>query len=172
MLDMALAYHQTMLVHVAQKFEIPDLLAKGPLTAEGIAAAIKSDSSTVERIMFACASLGVFKLTSPGADGSARFVNTALSAVLRIDHPNSQRAMVGHNAEDLYTAWGKLAEVVANPSGPIAWDLANPKHLSTRGGIWSKFEASRGAEEQFARAMTSLDSLGANCCVGEVDLGE
>lgn len=32
-------------------------------------------------------------------------------AVLRKDHPNTQWAMVAHNAEDVFGAWAKLPEV-------------------------------------------------------------
>mmetsp|Transcript_14777 Transcript_14777/g.34816 ORF Transcript_14777/g.34816 Transcript_14777/m.34816 type:complete len:221 (+) Transcript_14777:384-1046(+) len=164
---MAMGYHKTVLVHVAQKFNIPDELANGPMTSAEIAAAVKSEASIVERLMFACAANGVFKLTKPAADGSPRFVNTALSAVLRKDHPNSQWAMVAHNAEDVLGAWAKLPEVFANPSGPIAWDLANPAYPFKKGGIWKLFEDKPEREAQFAAAMTSLDSLGANAMVAD-----
>jgi hypothetical protein len=74
---------------------------------------------------------------------------------------------VGHNAEDSYESWGKLPEVFANPSGPIAWDLANPKYPFKKGGVWSKFEAAPASEDQFGRAMTALDSLGAAAMVAD-----
>ena len=159
MLEMSMAYHQTILVHIAQKFKIPDLLASGPLSAAEVAAKIGSDPVYVERIMYACAANGVFKLVA-----GPRFVNTALSAVLRVDHPNSVRGMVGHNAEDAYPAWGKLADFLS--TGPdlskasIAWDLAFPQYPFAKGGIWAKFEANPAQEDQFGRAMTSIDSIG------------
>ena len=115
--------------------------------------------------MYACAANGVFKLAAAEAGKAPRFVNTALSAVLRVNHPNSMRAMVGHNAEDAYPLWGKLTEFLKNPSGPIPWDLANPKYPFSKGGIWAFFEKHPEREEQFGRAMTSLDGLGANAMV-------
>ena len=36
MLDMAMGYHSTQLVHVAQKFHIADLLAAGPMSPEEV----------------------------------------------------------------------------------------------------------------------------------------
>ena len=45
MLAMAMAYHQTVLVHLAQKMEIPDLLAGGPRTAAAVAVAVRSEAS-------------------------------------------------------------------------------------------------------------------------------
>lgn len=118
-------------------------------------------------VMYACAANGVFKLAPTEAGKEPRFVNTALSAVLRVAHPNSMRAMVGHNAEDAYPAWGKLADFLKAPSGPIAWDLAFPKYPFSKGGIWALFEANPSREEQFGRAMTSLDGLGANAMVAD-----
>lgn len=49
------------------------------MTSAEIAAAAKTEESIVERLMFACAANGIFKLTKPAADGSPRFINTALS---------------------------------------------------------------------------------------------
>ena len=167
MLTMAMAYHQTVLVHLAQKMEIPDLLAGGPRTAAAVAAAVRSEASIVERLLYACAANGVFQLGPAAADGTPQFVNTALSAVLRKDHPNSLKALVGHNAEDMYDAWGKLPEALANPSGPVAWDLANPKFPFKKGGIWAKFEAQPASKDQYGRAITALDSLDAATLVAD-----
>ena len=167
MLDMAMGYHGTMLVHTAQKFKIPDLLAHGPLSAAEIAAKIGSDAAVIKRIMFACAANGVFQLAPDSGSTEPKFVNTALSAVLRVDHPNSMRAMVGHNAEDVYQSWGKLADYVANPKGPIAHDMAWPQYPFAKGGLWAKFEAQSESEDQFGRAMTAIDGLGANAMIAD-----
>ncbi len=168
MLDMALGFHHTILVHVAQKFKIPDVIAaEGPLSAAEIAAKVGSDAKYIERIMYACAANGVFKLAKPEPGKGHRFVNTALSAVLRVDHPNSMRAMVGHQAEDAYPAWGKLVEFLEDPKGPIAWDMAFPKYPFDKGGIWNYYEAKPEQEDQFGRAMTAIDGLGAQAMVDD-----
>lgn len=167
MLDMAMGYHSTQLVHVAQKFHIADLLAAGPMSPEEIASSIGSDADIVERIMYACAAQGVFKLAPVEEGKGRRFINTALSAVLRVDHPNSLRGMVGHNAEDGYPAWGKLADYVANPTGPDPWTLAFPEFPAGKGGIWGFFKSNPASEAQFGAAMTSLDSLGAEAMVAD-----
>jgi hypothetical protein len=78
------------------KLYIPDIVATGPKTAAEIAVATKTaDSARIERLMYAMAANGLFKLGSPSSDGTPRFVNSALSAVLRVDHPNSMRGMIG-----------------------------------------------------------------------------
>ena len=172
MLDMAMGFHHTALVQLAQKFKIADALAGGPLSAAEISATIgaPSDARTklVERVMFACAANGVFKLEPPAGDKAPRFVNTALSAVLRRDHPNSMAGMVGHNAEDVFEAWGRLEAYIKDPdTSPIPWDLANPKFPAKQGGIWKKFEALPASVEQFSRAMSSLNGLGADAMVAD-----
>ena len=43
----------------------------------------------VERILYALVSIDVFKLNGLNSKGEMTFVNSALSAVLRRDHPNS-----------------------------------------------------------------------------------
>jgi hypothetical protein len=150
------------------EFKIPDHLAHGPLSAAEIAAKIGSEGKYVERVMFACAANGIFQLakSEPGIK-EPRFVNTALSAVLREDHPNSMRAMVGHNAEDVFASWGRLADFIANPKGPIAHDLAFPEYPFAKGGIWNKFEKNPASEAQFGKAMTSIDGIGANAMVAD-----
>ena len=156
MLELATGFHHTILVHIAQKFKIPDLLADGPLSAAEIATKVRSDAQYIERIMYACAANGVFKLAASELGKGHRFVNTALSAVLRVDHPNSMRGMVGHMAEEGYPACGRLADFLAKPNGPIAWDLAFPEYPFAKGGVWSFFErlcarAARASAEQLER---------------------
>ena len=135
------------------------------MSAAEIAAAVKSEVFIVERLLYACAANGLFQLTSPSSDGTPRFVNSARSAVLRKDHPNSQWAMAGHNAEDTFAAWANLPEVFANPNGPIAWDLAFPEFPAKKGGLWALYEAFPEREKQFSAAMTSVDSFGATAMV-------
>merc|ERR1719261_2300527 len=110
---------------------------------------------------------GPSKLAKPEPGKGHRFVNTALSAVLLVDHPNSMRAMVGHQAEDAYPAWGKLVEFLEDPKGPIAWDMAFPKYPFDKGGIWNYYEAKPEQEDQFGRAMTAIDGLGAQAMVDD-----
>ena len=69
--------------------EIPDLLAGGPRTAAAVAAAVRNGVFIVKRLLYAFAANGMFQLGPAAADGTPQFVNTALSAVLRKDHPNS-----------------------------------------------------------------------------------
>ncbi len=174
------------------KLNIADIVATGPKTAAEIAVATKTtDSTRIERLMYAMAANGLFKLGSPSSDGTPRFVNSALSAVLRVDHPNSMRGMIGcvclnficvnvcnslhiytgffnslfrHNIDDTYALWGKLPEMFGPNAKDNVWDIVFPEYP---GGIWGKFEANPELEEQFGRAMTSLDALGAKAMVAD-----
>jgi len=73
-------------IHVAAKLRLPDLLASGPKTAAELAADSGAHPPTLERLLRALSTLGMFAPTSDG-----RFQNTPLTETLRIDHPHSQR---------------------------------------------------------------------------------
>jgi hypothetical protein len=48
----------TVLVYIAQKHKIPDLLAAGPMTSKAIASSIGVDEELTNRVMYACAAYG------------------------------------------------------------------------------------------------------------------
>lgn len=73
-------------VYVAAKLGIPDLLKDGPKSAEAIARATEAHAPSVQRLLRALASVGVFTESSTG-----QFQNTELGDVLRTDHPASLR---------------------------------------------------------------------------------
>jgi hypothetical protein len=73
-------------IHVAAKLRIADLLASGPKTIAELASHSGSHPPTLERLLRALSTLGMFASTSDG-----RFRNTPLSETLRSDHPQSQR---------------------------------------------------------------------------------
>jgi hypothetical protein len=160
--DIALGYQTTILAHICEKFTIPDYLASGPKTIAEIAQHMQmTDLERVERLMYALASEGMTKLDKKSPDKNALcFVNSALSATLRSDHPNSMRGMVGHNAQDVWNAWGSLPLMFGVDAVDNAWDLAWPEHPIAKGGIWSLYEADDAREEQFGRAMKGIESLG------------
>jgi hypothetical protein len=153
------------LAHICEKFTIPDYLASGnrPKTIAEIAQHMQMTDleEHVERLMHALAAEGMTKLDKKSPDENApRFVNSALSATLRSDHPNSMRGMVGHNAQDVWNAWGNLPLMFGLNAVNNVWDLAWPDHPLAKGGLWSLYEADDAREEQFGRAMRSLESLG------------
>jgi len=73
-------------IYVAAKLRIPDLLASGPKTAAELAPGCGAHPASLERLLQALSSLEMFARTPDG-----RFSNTALTEVLRADHPESHR---------------------------------------------------------------------------------
>jgi C-methyltransferase len=162
MSDIAFTYHTTILAHICEKFTIPDYLASGPKTIAEITQHMQmTDLERVERLMYALAAEGMTKLDKKSPDKNApRFVNSALSATLRSDHPNSLRGMVGHNVQDLWNVWGNLPLMFGPDAVDNVWDIAWPEHPRAKGGIWSLYEADDDREEQFGRVMKSIESRG------------
>jgi hypothetical protein len=150
------------LAYICQKFTIPDFLATGPKTVAEIATHMQTrDVQRVERLMYALASEGMTQLDKNSPDPkSPRFVNSALSATLRSDHPNSMRGTVGHNMDDLYNVWGALPLMFGPDAIESAWDVGWPNYPHEKGGLWNLYEADNVREEQFGRAMMSLEGLG------------
>ena len=160
--DIAFSNHKLVLAYIIQKYKIADFVGdgNGPKTVEEIAQFTKTENvDNVERLMYACASQGMFKLV----DGKT-FVNTGLSAVLRRDHPNSMAGMIGHCFEDSYEAWGQLYKVFGPDASDVPWNLVNPNfpvdHSQSKLGMWDFYTKNPKQEEQFSRAMTSLEGIG------------
>jgi len=84
MLGLITGYWVSQLVLVAARLGIADLLAKGPKTAEALAATVGAHPPFLRRVMRALASVGVFA-EGPGG----RFGLTPLGQVLRSGRPGS-----------------------------------------------------------------------------------
>jgi SAM-dependent methyltransferase len=73
-------------IHVAAELSLADLLASGPKTAAELAPAAKVHTLSLDRLLRALTSLGIF-----AEDNEGRYCQSALSDVLRSDHPGSIR---------------------------------------------------------------------------------
>lgn len=172
MINIAFDYQRSQLAQVCKEYKIADFLGTGPKTVDEIAAYTETeDGLTVERIMYAMASIGITKLDPSLNKGDIpRFVNTPLSATLRLDHPNSAAGMVGHVVQDGYMALGHLDKVLGpNPIG-IMFDQENP--LYKGGDLWGFFEDHPEREEQFTRAMQAIEGLGGNAMAEDFPFGK
>jgi hypothetical protein len=87
--QMALGFIPAISVNVAAKLSIAERLAAGPKTVEELAPLCKADSESLYRLMRALASVGVFREVD-----HKRFEQTALSDLLRADHPRSMKPFV------------------------------------------------------------------------------
>lgn len=162
MIDYAFAYKTSRLAHLCKAFGIADFLADGPKTVAEIAAHTQTqDHLRVERIMFAMAADEITQLDPSLKEGDVpRFVNSALSATLRLDHPNSVAGMVGHLVQDGYESFGRIEEMLGPNPIDIPWDLIHTEEHYQGGKLWKFFEDHPEREEQFGRAMNALEGLG------------
>lgn len=74
-------------IHVVARLGIADLLGPEPRTADELAAAAQAHAPSLERVLRALTTLGVF-----AQDADGRFRHTELSETLRADHPGAVRA--------------------------------------------------------------------------------
>jgi hypothetical protein len=118
---------------------VPDLLKKyGALTAaQMVEKGIDAHADTLQRVLRAAASLGIF---SESADG--HFGPTALSEVLTSDAAGSVKGIVELFNSEVWQLWGALPEAMRtgepqskNVLGMETWEFlnANPKKLEAFG---------------------------------------
>ncbi len=121
------------------RLNIPDILKKrGPMTAaELVTGGIDANTDALERVLRACASVGVF---TEAPDG--RFGPTPLSDVLTVDSPVSVKVVVQETGGLWLKLWTSLAEAIRTGEpqsrqtvGMEWWDYlrANPKEMETFG---------------------------------------
>jgi hypothetical protein len=115
LLQMMTGYWVSQALHVAAKLGIADLLADGPVDCEDLAAATDTHAPSLQRVLRALASVGVFTEVSPGS-----FALTPLAELLRSETPGSMRALAIMYAEEQYRAWGELLHSVR--TGEMAFD--------------------------------------------------
>src|SRR5262245_44426255 len=84
--EMSRLYYLSRAIHVAAELGIADHLTEAPVALEEIAKRTGTDATCLKRLLHFLAAYGIFVETSHNL-----FCNTALSSVLRGDHPNSVR---------------------------------------------------------------------------------
>lgn len=106
--ELITGFRVAMMVGVAAELGIPDLLHRGPKTAEDLARETKTHGPSLYRVLRTLASYGVFE-----EDESHRFRQTAVSELLRTDVPGSQRDMArGVVREVSWRSNGQMLEAV------------------------------------------------------------
>src|SRR5262249_22176775 len=121
------------------RLNIPDVLKKqGPMSAaELVASGIAVNAGALERVMRACASVGVF---AEGADG--RFGPTPLSDVLTMDSPRSLKVLAQEMGGLWLRLWTALPDAIRTGQrqsrqilGMEWWDFlkSNPEEMATFG---------------------------------------
>ena len=146
-----LSYTVPVMLYSACKLDVATTLGDRGMNTSELAAALDANEDNTHRLMRALASFGYFQLEA----GSQKWWNSALSSVMRRDHPNYACAFVGHMVEDAWTAWRHLPSVVADKSG--TFDAFRQEMGMS---IWDYYGTFKKQGKQFEKAMSSLDSLG------------
>lgn len=123
---------------------VADLLAGGGRGVADLASATGTHAQSLGRVLRALASRGIFRQESDG-----RYVNTALSEMLRSDVAGSVRDYVIYAPHDgNVRAWSELDYVLR--TGEQSFVRANGVDM------WGYFAAHPDIEQSFNRAMTAL----------------
>jgi ubiquinone/menaquinone biosynthesis C-methylase UbiE len=138
----------TQACYVMARLGIPDLMASGPRTAEDLAAARGTHAPSLRRLLNA---LGSVDLCSQREDGT--FELTALSALLRSDHPSSLRAWTLHWGSNSWLVWANLLHSIR--TGHSARELI----MDTPG--FTHLDHNPEAAAVFNQAMVQLTRLAA-----------
>ena len=106
----------TQAVYTAAKLGIADALRNGPQVASEIADVVGANEPSLRRLCRTLTSIDI--LTE---DEYGRFTTTALSELLRLDHPQSMRHMaILMGSPFVWRPWGELSEAVV--TGKPAFD--------------------------------------------------
>ena len=107
LLQMMTGYWVSQAICVAARLGIADLLVGDPMSCGDLAAATHSHAPSLQRVLRALASVGVFTETAPG-----HFALTPTAALLRTEMPDSMRALALVYGDEAYRAWGDLLHSV------------------------------------------------------------
>jgi len=119
-------------VRAAARLGIADALGDQPCPAADLAAAVDADPDTLDRLLRALTSHGVFVETTPG-----QYAHTDLSRMLREDHPASLKyLMLWFTAPWAWQVWPRLDEAVRTGKAafPEVFGLTDVRTLVDVGG--------------------------------------
>jgi len=136
---LALAYRSSMALFAASELDLFTPLANGAMSAEDVARVCGTQPEPTRMLLDACAAEGL--LTRAGD----RFANTPIADAYLV---KGRPAYIAHGlkfAEDLYPAWGRLADTVrtGRPAMPQETMLGEDKK-KTRAFVYAMHERARG----------------------------
>jgi hypothetical protein len=144
MMGLITGFWLSQLVFVAAKLGLADRLAKGPLTAEDLAAEIGADARCLYRVLRALASLNVFN-----EDKKRRFKLTKIGQTLRSGAKGSLRDFALMQIDDYNrAAWGGLEGSVR--TGRTAFDEVHQVPF------FGYLQAHPERDRQFSASMASI----------------
>jgi hypothetical protein len=156
LLKMMTGYWLSQALYVAAKLGVADLLLEGSVSHVDLAAATGSHAPSLQRVLRALASVGVFTEEAPG-----HFGLTPLAALLRTATPDSMRALAITYNEEQYRTWGALLHSVR--TGEAAFD-----HVYGM-AIFDYFAQHPAADRVFNEAMIGWTTQVAGAVAGTYD---
>jgi O-methyltransferase domain/Dimerisation domain len=142
---------------VAAELGLSDQLASGPRRIDDLATAVSADPATLQRLVRALASVGVYAEQPDGA-----FANTELGEGLRSDVPGSMRPLA-RTLQDpaLWAAWGHLAHSVR--TGETAFEALHGID------VWTHRQGLPEQNAIFNDNMSALSSIVADAVAASYD---
>ena len=139
LMRLALAYRSSMVLFAATELDVFTPLSNGGMSAEDVSRVCGSQAEATRMLLDACAAEGL--LTRAGD----LFENTPLADAYLV---KGRPANIAHGlkfAEDLYPAWGRLADTVrtGRPAMPHETMLGEDK-AKTRAFVYAMHERARG----------------------------
>ena len=123
--DMACGYFRGRVLCTAARLGIADVMDTGERTVAALAAASKSDSASLYRLLRAMATFGIVRETAP-----ATFALTPLGLPLRRNAPDSAWASVVFWADLLADSWSYLPDCVR--TGNSAFEIMKQRGITSR----------------------------------------
>ncbi|MDQ0779134.1 C-methyltransferase [Streptomyces aurantiacus] len=155
---LALAAGHAAALRAAAQLGVADALGEEPASAAELARAVNAEPGTLDRLLRALSSQGVFAAQGGG------YAHTAVSRLLRTDTPRSLRDMVLWATEPwTWTVWPRLADAVRTGKGGFA-------EVHGKDFFTYLYEDAPESAEVFNRAMTQASRLSSAAIAAELDL--
>ncbi len=139
LMQLALAYRSSAVLFAASSLDVFTILAGGPRSAAEVAAACGAKTEQTRLLLEACVAEGL--LTGDGE----RFSNTDVVSAFLVRGGPAYSASGFKYAEDLYPAWGQLAQLVRSGRPPMPPEtILGEDKAKTRAFVLAMHERARG----------------------------
>jgi acetylserotonin N-methyltransferase len=160
-IDLMDAFRRSKTMFAAVNLGVFDLFAGGEMTAPEVSNALATDLSATQRLLEACAGLGLL------LNDAGRFSNTPeADAYLRRESPRSLAGYILYSNQALYRCWGNLEDAIRE--GTPRWEQT----FGTPGPIFSQFFSTPEKLRTFVMGMHGLGMTTSPAVVKSFDLTE